>query len=108
MSNPGNLHLAIVLSLNNAMGAGLASARASLNGLSGAVNRLRQNWTSLHSLAAGAGVGLSLYAPVEAFAAQEDALARLDSTLMRAGGHLDAMTKPMKELAVLLGNELPG
>lgn len=59
--------------------------------------------------AIGAASGATLIAPIAAFAELEEASLRLKSVMMKDGGMIDEkMFKKVNDLAVQLGNKLPG
>lgn len=59
-------------------------------------------------MAAGAAMGAPVVASLGAFAQQESATARLQSAMMLANGSISAEYKQLEELAIRLGDRLPG
>ncbi len=59
-------------------------------------------------MAAGAAMGAPVVASLGAFAQQESATARLQSAMMLANGSISAEYKQLEELAIRLGDKLPG
>lgn len=59
-------------------------------------------------MAAGAAMGAPVAASLGAFAQQESATARLQSAMMLANGSISAEYKQLEELAIKLGDRLPG
>lgn len=60
------------------------------------------------ALAAGAGVGALMSAPILAYAKAEDATTELMVAMMKKGGEVSASFKEIDALANRLGNKLPG
>lgn len=59
-------------------------------------------------MTAGAAMGAPVAASLGAFAQQESATARLQSAMMLANGSISAEYKQLEELAIRLGDKLPG
>lgn len=71
--------------------------------------------TSQHLMASGAAakaagekIMSAMKLPIDTFSAAEDASIRLETTMMRMGGVVDSSFGKVNELAVSLGNKLPG
>lgn len=103
-----NLKIALILSASDRMSAvvngAVNRATAKLKSFSDAAFRNGRDMMSI-----GAAAGMSMYAPIKAYADLEDAGLRLKSVMMRDGGIIpEALFKKMNDQAVYLGNLLPG
>lgn len=84
----------------------LDQARSSYNKGMRAAGQLTS--AGVGGMAAGAAMGAPVVASLGAFAQQESATARLQSALMLANGSIRAEYKQLEELAIRLGDKLPG
>jgi TP901 family phage tail tape measure protein len=86
------------------------SATRGLQNFSDKANNLSKSAFSTGRDFAGMAVvaGAALSAPIKAFADLEDSSASLSATMMEDGGKISAAFKPVSELAIQLGNKLPG
>lgn len=85
-------------------------ASADLKGMASKARELagRMEGTGRSSLAGGLVMAGALSAPIRAFATLEDASTRLRTAMTGAGGVLDERFDAVNQLAVKLGNKLPG
>lgn len=77
---------------------------------SGPLGKFGSNLTALGATARGLGHQLvnAMEAPIKSFMTAEDASIRLESTMMRSNGQVASSFGKVNDLAVQLGNKLPG
>ncbi len=84
----------------------LDQARSSYNKGMRAAGQL--TGAGIGGMTAGAAMGAPVVASLGAFSQQESATARLQSAMMLANGSISAEYKQLEELAIRLGDKLPG
>lgn len=101
--------LGVTLKAYDQMTGGFKNVGKAAEGLRGKINALRQDAEKLGrgALADGLVAGGSLLKPIQAFADLEDASTRLKATMMDKNGMVGAFAQ-VNELAIKLGNQMPG
>lgn len=96
--------------MSKVLAAGLGEATRRLNGFQKNMMSVNQAAQQIAIGAGAAGTGLLAMSaqPVKAFGDLEQATANLRASMMRDGGIVPAEFEKVKELAVELGNKLPG
>ncbi len=98
--------IGVTLQLYDRMTSNLKAATGGLDKLREKTEKLRSASVSL--MADGFLAGATLAKPIKAFADLEDASTRLKSTLMGSTGQIDKQFSKVNDLAIELGNKLPG
>lgn len=104
------LKIAVILSavdnMSRIIDQSVSKSQAKLKSLTESMNRDFRRGTA--SIAAGTAIAASMAPAVSAFAELEQSSTRLETSMMKVGGVTDKAFKPVNELAIQLGSQLPG
>lgn len=108
------LEISVILSamdrMSTVVNSSVTKSQAALSRFQQSTDRFaaRTQQIGTQSLMMGAATGAMLAAPIKAYADLEDASTRLASTMMRDGGEVSKNFDAINNIAIELGNKLPG